>query len=150
MKELSNFFLLMCWRQAGALGIMVAGIVCALPVVVLYSWMSDPPSPAREVQAAALESWTGPVMGFRYDPTRGLIATVVGPAGAADIMFSGIDTPACDHQTPMAALVWLQREVRPGSVATVYVLEPASPLFPMRGHVILGNQWLNGSLEHIK
>lgn len=146
MKELFDLLLLLLWRRAGALGIMVAGIVCAFPVMLLFSWFADPPAPQAEVVAASKKSWAGRLEGFRYDPSRGLIATVGSPTGPADVMFSGTETPLFDRRTPTEALRWLKRNVWQGETVVVYVLESANALYPMRGHLVVGNEWLNGSL----
>lgn len=146
MNDFFNILLVELWRRAGALGILVAAFFCALPVALVISLLSDPATPDREIIAAARESWTGRVLEVRHDPRRGLIASIVGPAGPTDVMFSGADMPVGDGQTPRKALEFLRRKLRDDQSVVVHVVEAETPLFPMRGHLIKGNEWLNGSL----
>lgn len=146
MKQLLDALLLMCWSHSGMRGILGLGILTAFPAVVLFSLLTDSPAPERGVLAAARESWPARILSYRYDPKRGLIVGVQASRGSVDVMFSGIDTPLCDHRTPLEAIKWLERFAPRGKTVRVFILEPATPLFPTRGHLVLGNEWLNGAL----
>jgi hypothetical protein len=146
MKELFDVFLLELWRRAGALGLVVAGALAGFPVVILLSWVLDAPPAKKEISAAAVETWSGRLVDFRYDPTRGFIASLHSVAGEKQVLLAGIEADLCDRQSLIDAMKWFGRNVPVGSVLTVYVQLRGDRLFPMRAHLVHDNLWVNGSL----
>lgn len=146
MKELFDILLLELWRRAGALGLVGAGVLAGFPVVILLSWALDGPPVKQEISAAAVETWSGRLVDFRFDPTRGFIASLQSGSGEKQVLLAGIEPDICDRQSRRDALKWLERNVPAGSVLVVYVQLRADTLFPMRAHLVKGNLWINGSL----
>ena len=142
---MNGFSLVRLWRTM-TWGFLGAGFLTAYPLVLVLSFLFDGHPPGEDIAPAAVESWSGQLVGFRHDPRTGLIAVVRGPAGTVEVLLAGIETWPDDLQGIREAVEWLKQAVQPGRPVAVFLQRRAVLDCPDAGHLVLDNEWINGAL----
>ncbi len=142
MRSVIDGLLYGIWHVGRVPGIAAVALLSALPSVLMFSWLFDPPPPTREVGATAVNVFECRVVGARVDQGVAII-TIRNVVGLSDAVLSGLVIPEI---TEKAAISYIMSRTAGPDLSVVYTMfERAGPK-PQTIHLVQGDLWLNGAL----